>query len=88
MSVLIDAGTRLLIQGIAGRFGQIAARELLAYGTKVACGIAHGRPDTAIEGIPVFQSVRAACEATGADAAIAFVPAVAALDQVIEAWGN
>ena len=86
MSVLIDAGTRLLIQGIAGRFGQIAARELLAYGTQVAGGIAHGRPDTAMEGIPVFQSVRAARDATGADAAIAFIPAVAALDQVIEAF--
>ncbi len=86
MSVLIDAGTRLLIQGIAGRFGRIAARELLAYGTQVAGGIAHGRPDTAVEGIPVFQSVRTAREATGADAAITFVPAVAALDHVIEAF--
>ena len=86
MSVLIDAGTRLLIQGIAGRFGRIAARELLAYGTKLSAGIAHGRPDTEIEGIPVFQHVRAACEATGADAAITFVPAVAALDQVIDAF--
>lgn len=86
MSVLIDAASRVAIYGIAGNFGRYSARDLLASGTRVVAGIAPGRVMDAVEGIPVFQDMRAACAATGADAVIVYVPAPGALDAVLEAF--
>ena len=86
MSVLIDAGSRLLIQGITGNVGRFSARDMSAYGTRVVGGTAAGRSAPDVEGVPVFPSVKAACDATRASASIAYVPATAALDHVIEAF--
>jgi len=85
MSVIVDASSRVLIYGIAGNFGRFSARDLVASGTKVVAGIAPGWDCREVEGVPVFQDVRAARTATGADAAIVYVPAPAALDAVLEA---
>jgi len=84
MSVLIDASSRVLIYGIAGNFGRFSARDLTAHGTKVVAGVAPGRDSPDVEGVPVFDDARAACSATGADAALVYVPAPAALDAVLE----
>lgn len=84
MSVLIDASSRVLIYGIAGNFGRFSARDLVQHGTKVFAGVAPGRSSREVESVPVFDDARAACKATGADVALVYVPAPAALDAVLE----
>jgi len=84
MSVLIDASSRVAIYGIAGNFGRFSARDLVLSGTQVVAGVAPGRDSREVEGVPVFQDARTACSSTGANAAIVFVPAPAALDAVLE----
>src|SRR5438105_2356371 len=84
MSVLLDQSARVLIYGIAGNFGRFSARDLVATGTKVVAGIAPGRDVKDVEGIRVSPDARTACTATGADAALVYVPAPAALDAVLE----
>lgn len=84
MSVLIDSSSRVLIYGIAGNFGRFSARDLTQYRTKVVAGVAPGRDQNEVEGVPVFTDARAACTATGANAALVYVPAPAALDAVLE----
>lgn len=86
MSVLLDTSSRVVIHGIAGNFGRFSARDLVSYGTQVVAGVASGHELTDIEGIPVFQELRAACLSTGANAAIIYVPAPTALDAVLEAF--
>ena len=84
MSVLVDGSSRVLIYGIAGNFGRFSARDLVVYGTRVVAGVALGRDTREVEGVPVFQDANAACAATGADAALIYVPAPGALDAVLE----
>lgn len=84
MSVLIDSSSRVLIYGIAGNFGRFSARDLAQYGTKVVAGVSPGRDQSEVEGVPVFTDAHAACSATGANAALVYVPAPAALDAVLE----
>ena len=85
MSVLIDQSSRIVIQGIGGNFGRFSARDMVAYGTRVVAGVAPGRDTREVEGVPVFHDMRAACGATGARAAIIYVPAPGALDAALEA---
>ncbi|MGZ8202257.1 MAG: succinate--CoA ligase subunit alpha [Burkholderiales bacterium] len=84
MSVLVDASSRVLIYGIAGNFGRFSARDLVSSGTTVVAGVAPGRDAGEVEGVPVFQDARGACRGTGANAALVYVPAPAALDAVLE----
>jgi succinyl-CoA synthetase alpha subunit len=84
MSVLVDQSSRVLVYGVAGNFGRFSARDLVATGTKVVAGVAPGRDVREVEGVPVFPDARTACAATGADAALVYIPAPAALDAVLE----
>jgi succinyl-CoA synthetase alpha subunit len=84
MSVLIDGSSRVLIYGIAGNFGRFSARDLVTTGTQVVAGIAPGKDVREVEGVPVFADARSACTASGADTALVYVPAPAALDAVLE----
>lgn len=85
MSILVNKDTRLLVQGITGRDGQFHAGRMKEYGTKVVAGTSPGKGGTFIDGIPVFDTVEEAVEATGANASIIFVPAPFAADAVLEA---
>jgi succinyl-CoA synthetase alpha subunit len=87
MSILIDKNTKLIVQGITGREGEFHARKMLAYGTQVVGGVTPGKGgQRAIDGqTPVFDTVKEAREATGADATCIFVPASLAQDAVLEA---
>ena len=85
MSILIDAGTRLLVQGLTGSEGRFHGLRNRAYGTNVVAGVTPGKGGQDVEGIPVFDSVAAAVSATGADASLIFVPARFAADAVYEA---
>ena len=87
MSVLVDKDTRLLVQGITGREGLFHTSRMVRYGTKVVAGVTPKKGgEWVLNGkIPVFDTVRTAVEATGANASIIFVPARFAADAILEA---
>ncbi len=87
MSILINKNTRLLVQGITGNEGLFHTTQMVAYGTNVVGGMTPGKGgEWVLEGkIPVFDSVKFAVEATGANTSIIFVPARFAADAIFEA---
>jgi succinyl-CoA synthetase alpha subunit len=86
MSILVNKNTRLLVQGITGNEGLFHTRQMIAYGTNVVGGVTPGKGGEWVEGnIPVFDSVKFAVEATGANTSIIFVPARFATDAIFEA---
>jgi succinyl-CoA synthetase alpha subunit len=87
MSILIGRNTRLVVQGITGREGGFHAESMVDYGTAVVAGVTPGKGgQTALEArVPVFDTVREAVAATGANTSCIFVPAAGAPDAVLEA---
>ncbi len=91
MSVLVDKNTRLLVQGITGSEGTFHASQMLEYGTNVVAGVTPGKggtqyqPEEFIRPVPIYNTVRDAVEATGANASVIFVPAAFAADAIMEA---
>lgn len=86
MSILVNKNTRLLIQGITGNEGLFHTEQMVKYGTKVVAGVTPGKGgEWVLQKIPVFDSVKMAVEATGADASVIFVPARHAADAIFEA---
>ncbi|MBI4365735.1 MAG: succinate--CoA ligase subunit alpha, partial [Deltaproteobacteria bacterium] len=85
MAIWIDRQTKVLVQGITGAHGKFHALACKAYGTQVVAGVTPGKGGTAVEGIPVFDTVRAAVAKTGATASLIFVPAAFAADAILEA---
>ncbi len=87
MSILVNKDTRLLVQGITGHEGLFHTQQMLAYGTNVVAGVRPGKGgEWVLDGkVPVFDSCRAAVEATGANASIIFVSAASAPDAIYEA---
>ncbi len=88
MSILVDAGTRVVVQNITGDEGRFHTLQMLGYGTRVVAGTAPGHGGQQVEGVPVFESVKEAVAATGANAALSFVPARFAGDAIVEAADN
>jgi succinyl-CoA synthetase alpha subunit len=86
MSILVDKNTRLLVQGITGNEGDFHTRQMVAYGTKVVAGVTPGKGgEWVLEGkIPVFDSIRLAVNARGANVSVIFVPARFAADAMFE----
>jgi succinyl-CoA synthetase alpha subunit len=87
MSVLVGRDTRVLVQGL-GREGSFHAGRMREYGTKVVAGTKPGAGGTTVDGIPLFNTVAEAVDATGANASIIFVPAPGAMDAMLEAIDN
>lgn len=85
MGILLDKSSRVLVQGITGREGSFHTRQMVEYGTQVVAGVTPGRGGEWLEGIPIFDTVAAAVEATGADTSAVFVPAPYATDAIMEA---
>jgi succinyl-CoA synthetase alpha subunit len=85
MSVLVGKQTRVLTQGITGATGQLHTRLCREYGTQMVAGVTPGRGGTDFEGIPIFDTVSAAVQATGADASVIYVPPGGAADAIMEA---
>ncbi|GIK72231.1 MAG: succinate--CoA ligase [ADP-forming] subunit alpha [Chloroflexota bacterium] len=86
MSILVNKQTRLVVQGITGREGAFHTRQMIDYGTSVVAGVTPGKGgEWAFGNIPVFDTVREAVIATGANTSIIFVPARFAADAIIEA---
>ncbi|MCI5126675.1 MAG: succinate--CoA ligase subunit alpha, partial [Candidatus Electrothrix sp. AR5] len=85
MSIFVNQDTRLLVQGITGKEGQFHALQCLEYGTKVVAGVTPGKAGQDVAGIPVFNTVHDAVQATGANASMIFVPPSFASDAIMEA---
>ncbi|MFI4855052.1 MAG: succinate--CoA ligase subunit alpha [Phycisphaerales bacterium JB065] len=86
MSVLIDANTKVICQGITGSFGALHTKGCYDYGTKMVGGVTPGKGGTKdANGLPIFDTVRGAVEATGADATMIFVPPAFTADAIFEA---
>ncbi len=85
MSVLINGDTRLLVQGITGHQGAFHTRKMVEYGTRVVAGVTPGKGGQSVEGVPVFDTVRQAVAATGANTSAIFVPAPHATEAILEA---
>lgn len=85
MSILVDKKTRLVVQGITGSEGSFHTRQMVEYKTKVVAGVTPGKGGTEFEGIPVFNTVQDAVDATKANTSVIFVPASFAADAILEA---
>jgi succinyl-CoA synthetase alpha subunit len=86
VSIFIDRGTRLVIQGITGREGAFHARQMLEYGTTVVAGVTPGKGGQKFEDkVPIFNTVADAVTRTGANCSVIYVPPIAAAGAVFEA---
>ena len=85
MSILINKDTKVICQGFTGGQGTFHSEQALAYGTKLVGGVSPGKGGTTHLGLPVFNTVRDAVEATGATASVIYVPAAGCKDAILEA---
>ena len=85
MSILINAQTRVLVQGLTGREGMFHTEQMQAYGTNVVAGCTPGKGGQSVLGVPVFNTVAEAVQQTGADVSVIFVPSAVAADAICEA---
>ncbi len=85
MSIFINRQTRVLVQGITGKEGQFHTRQCVDYGTTVVAGVTPGKGGQMMDNVPVFNTVKEAKEATGANASMIFVPPPFAADAILEA---
>ena len=85
MSIFVNENTRVLVQGITGKQGTFHTEQMLAYGTRIVGGVTPGKGGQKLLGVPVFNTVAAAREATGANASVIYVPPRFAADSILEA---
>ncbi|MGX2949861.1 succinate--CoA ligase subunit alpha [Ursidibacter sp. B-7004-1] len=85
MSILIDKNTKVICQGFTGGQGTFHSEQALAYGTQLVGGVSPGKGGSTHLGLPVFNTVREAVEATGATATVIYVPASGCKDAILEA---
>lgn len=85
MSILVDANTRVVVQGITGRDGSFHTRQMAAYGTNVVSGVTPGKGGQDLDGIPVYDTLEQAASATGANTSIIYVRPAFAADAIHEA---
>ncbi|MCL2897413.1 succinate--CoA ligase subunit alpha [Brenneria tiliae] len=85
MSILIDKNTKVICQGFTGSQGTFHSEQALAYGTQMVGGVTPGKGGSEHLGLPVFNTVREAIDATGATASVIYVPAPFCKDSILEA---
>ncbi len=85
MAVLVDENTKVICQGLTGSQGTFHTEQAIAYGTKMVGGVTPGKGGSSHIGLPVFDTVAGAVEATGADATAIYVPPPFAADAILEA---
>ncbi len=85
MSILIDKSTKVICQGVTGAQGTFHTEQAIAYGTRMVGGVTPGKGGQQHLGLPVYDTVKEAREATGADASVIYVPPPYAADSILEA---
>ncbi|RMF75944.1 MAG: succinate--CoA ligase subunit alpha [Alphaproteobacteria bacterium] len=85
MAILVDENTKVICQGFTGSQGTFHSEQAIAYGTKMVGGVTPGKGGTTHLGLPVFDTVKEAKEATDADASVIYVPPPFAADAILEA---
>jgi len=85
MSIYVDKNTKVIVQGMTGKAGWFHTSTCIEYGTQVVGGVSPGKGGTEKEGIPIFNTVSEAKDATGANATMIFVPPPFSADAVLEA---
>jgi succinyl-CoA synthetase alpha subunit len=85
LAILVDENSRVLVQGVTGKTGRFHTSRMLSYGTRIVAGTSPGKGGQEVEGVPVFDTVAEAVEATGADVSVLFLPARFVLDSAAEA---
>jgi succinyl-CoA synthetase alpha subunit len=85
MSILVNKNTKVLCQGFTGKQGTFHSEQALAYGTKMVGGVTPGKGGQTHLGLPVFNTMRDAVRATGANASVIYVPPAFAADSILEA---
>ena len=82
---LHDRRPVVIVQGITGKIARFHTKDMIEYGTNVVGGVVPGKGGETVEGVPVFNTVKEAVEATGANASLVFVPPPFAADSIMEA---
>ena len=85
MSIFVDKRTKLLVQGITGKEGQFHTRQCIEYGTQVVAGVTPGKGGQTMDAVPVFNTVREAVQASGANCSMIFVPPAFSAKAIMEA---
>jgi len=85
MSIWVNSETKVVVQGLTGKEGRFHAEKCREYGTKIVAGVTPGKAGQDVDGVPVYNTVEDAVEATGANASLIFVPPPFAADAILEA---
>jgi succinyl-CoA synthetase alpha subunit len=86
VSIFLDKGTTVIVQGITGRDGSFHARQMLEYGTRIVAGVTPGKGGQTFDGkVPIFDTMAAAARQSGANTSVIYVPPVFAADAIMEA---
>ncbi len=85
MSIWVNSDTKVVVQGLTGKEGRFHAAKCREYGTKIVAGVTPGKAGADVDGVPVYNTVEDAVEATGANASLIFVPPPFAADAILEA---
>lgn len=88
MAILVDKDSKIAIQGITGREASMVTKHALAYGTKIMAGVTPGKEGQSVEGVPVYDTLKRACQSFEINTSVVYVPPAFAYDAVMEAIGN
>jgi succinyl-CoA synthetase alpha subunit len=88
MGIIVNADTKVIVQGITGKQGSYHSKLMLDYGTKIVAGVVPGKGGERVHGVPVYDTVKETIEAYSPDASVIFVPAPFAKAAVFEAINN
>jgi len=88
MAILVDRNSKVVIQGITGREASMVTKHALAYGTRILAGVTPGKEGQDVEGVPVYDTLKRACQENELNTSVIYVPPAFAYDAVMEAIGN